>query len=171
MRPLYFRQACSEMLCSLPVSIRGKSSLVLLANCCTNWLSSPALRAASRSLRSALTSKSARHSPSARSSALSSTRSPCRSYRRRARLHFKTTADKRECFRARRVRAASPEARKTSWSKSPHERQSAPLSLTSVIQAFVPRSSRHSSQVELRCEMKTLISSLSGFAVVDTPTG
>ena len=61
----------------------------------------------------ALTSSSARHSSSARSSAPSSTRRPWRSYLFLALLHFKTTAQRTEYFLDRRVRAALPAGRKT----------------------------------------------------------
>ena len=46
-------------------------------------------------------------------------------------------------------------------------RQSAPFSPARVIHAFLPRLSSHSPQTESRCEMKTLISSFSGFDAPD----
>jgi hypothetical protein len=65
------------------------------------------------SRRRMLASSSARHSCSACSSAASSTRMPCLSYRLRLRLHRTTTAESTLAFFALRVSAASPAARKT----------------------------------------------------------
>src|SRR5262249_17219786 len=138
----------------------GKSSRTRCANCSTYCRSNSSRRTASRSLRRSLISLSARHSSSAFSSACSSTSSPCLSYRFRARLHFKTTAESVDCFFARRVHSASPEGRKTRGSRSAQDRHNAPFSPTSVIQALEPRFSPHSPQVESRDEMKTLISSM-----------
>ena len=56
---------------------------------------------------------SAVHSCSACSRASSSTSSPWRSYRLRAPLPFRTTAESPECLRTRRVKAASPAGRET----------------------------------------------------------
>src|SRR2546426_8975198 len=99
------------------------------------------------------------HSASACSNAFSSTKSPCRSYRPRALLNFRTTAESTECFRARLVSAASPVGRKTNWSRSAQARHNAPSPSSSLIHAFLPNSSPHSSHLESRCEMKTLMSS------------
>ena len=72
------------------------------------------LPAAGLSLPSApLTSLSTRHSSSAFSNPCASTNNPCRSYRFRARLHFRTTADNVEYLRAHLVSAASPDGRKS----------------------------------------------------------
>jgi hypothetical protein len=53
------------------------------------------------------------HSCSATASAVSSTRTPWRSYRFRLRLHRTTTADNALAFVDRRVSAASPDGRNT----------------------------------------------------------
>ena len=106
------------------------------------------LRSASRMRRCARASLSARHSVSASLSEDSSANNPCRSYRFRALLHFRTTADRVECFRARRVNAASPEGRNTRRSRSAQERHRAPFSSVNVIHALLPRSSLHSSHLD-----------------------
>ena len=64
-RPLYFRQACSAMLNSLPGGHPGKRLRTCRANRSIYCWSSSARRAAARSTRRALTSLSARHSCSA----------------------------------------------------------------------------------------------------------
>ena len=78
------------------------SSRTRSANRSTYACSNSARRWASRSARRARASASARHSDSAVPSAASWTSRPCRSYRLRAWLHFRTTADSVECFRAAR---------------------------------------------------------------------
>ena len=159
-RPLYLRHACSAMATSLPAGHQGKSSRTRDAKRSTYSRSNCARRTASRSLRRALASLSAKHSLSAFSRALASSSKPCRSYCFRARLHFKTTATKLEYLRARLVSAPSPEGRKARWSRSAHAKQSAPVSLVKVIQARQPRSSPHSSQEESLLEMNTFMSVL-----------
>jgi hypothetical protein len=159
-RPEYLRQACSAMAVSLCGGHWGKSSRTRAAKRSTYCWSSSACRATARCLFRSLASWSARHSCSACSNACSSTRSPCRSYRLRARLHLRTTATSVECLRERLVSAASPAGKKTRWSRSAHARHSAPFSLVNVIQALRPRSSPHSSQIVSLLVINTVRSSL-----------
>lgn len=156
-RPLYFKQACSAMICSRFSGHRGNRSLIRFANCFTYSSSSSARRSRARSFRRSLTSLSARHSASACASAFSSTNKPCRSYRPRALLNFNTTADSVECFFARLVNAASPVGRKTNSSRSAQDKHTAPLFSSNVIHACLPKSSPHSSHFDSRCEINTLI--------------
>ena len=106
----------------------GNSRAISAASSRWNSTSSSARRSASRSRRRARAPSSLRHSASACVIAASSTSTPCRSYRLRARLKRTTTADNRLCFRARRVSAVSPRGRNTRCSRSAHDMQTGPRS-------------------------------------------
>jgi hypothetical protein len=77
-----------------------------------------------------------------------STRIPCRSFRLRARENLRTTAERDECAKARRVRAASPAGSRTSPSSPTHFRQRVPSVWSSVRNS--PRARGRPARVALR---------------------